>query len=196
MDAIFLVLVHGPISARLQRGNPSSHLWPLSTCRPMKTVSIYATLVVFLFLQPRITLAVHSTVPLDDIQPGDLLFFWISEKGRHVGVYLEDGVFFHASTSEGVTLSNLDDDYWRYRLISVRRVNHAFTLQELKQSFAKYDHAPYSFGSTGPDRFDCSGLVWRVFGEHGVDVPRTTKTQLRTGKLVISGRNYLLKNRR
>ena len=162
----------------------------------MKTASLSAACLVFLLLQPRLISAESYTVPLDEIQAGDLLFFWISDKGRHVGVYLEDGVFFHASTSVGVTLSNLDDDYWRYRLISVRRVNHGISLQKLESAFAKYDHAPYRFGSTGPDRFDCSGLVWRVFGEHGVDVPRTTKTQLRTGALVMSGRNYLLRNRR
>ncbi len=162
----------------------------------MKTVTFYALPLLFLFSFSQPTASVSITPSLDEIQPGDLLFFWISEKGRHVGVYLEDGVFFHASTSEGVTLSNLDDDYWRYRLISVRRVNHSMSLQQLERSYARYDHAPYRFGSTGPDRFDCSGLVWRVFGDHGVELPRTTRTQLRTGKLVISGRNYLLKNRR
>lgn len=161
----------------------------------MKTATLYVLLTVCTLLQPHVSLAAPVPIPMDEIQPGDLLFFWISDKGRHVGVYLEDGVFFHSSTSEGVTLSNLDDDYWRYRLISVRRVRHSISLQDFERAFAKYDHAPYSFGSTGPDRFDCSGLVWRVFGEHGIDLPRTTKTQLRTGQLVMSGRNYLVKNR-
>ncbi|MEM7589300.1 MAG: NlpC/P60 family protein, partial [Myxococcota bacterium] len=73
---------------------------------------------------------------------------------------------------------------------------HSMSLEQLKWAFNKYDHAPYRYGSVGPDRFDCSGLVWRIFGEHGVDLPRTTRTQLRSGSLVISGRNYLLKNRR
>ena len=161
----------------------------------MKTATLSAILFVLLLPLPRLSSAVPDSIPLSDIQPGDLLFFWISDKGRHVGVYLEDGVFFHSSTSEGVTLSNLNDDYWRYRLISVRRVSHSISLQDFKQSFAKYDHAPYRFGSTGPDRFDCSGLVWRVFGDYGIELPRTTKTQLRIGALVISGRNYLQQQR-
>jgi len=32
---------------------------------------------------------------------------------------------------------------------------------------------PYVYGGTGPDGFDCSGLVYRVFGDHGVELPRT-----------------------
>ncbi len=148
-----------------------------------------------LFLsQPLLALA--TPLPDDEIQPGDLLFFWISDKGRHVGIYLEDGTFFHASTSEGVTISRLDADYWRYRLISVRRVNHNVSLDAFKRAFKQYDPASYKFGAVGPSRFDCSGLVQRVFKEHGVDLPRTTHTQLRTGYKVMSGRDYLRRNRR
>lgn len=32
---------------------------------------------------------------------------------------------------------------------------------------------PYVYGGTGPDGFDCSGLVYRVFGDNGVELPRT-----------------------
>ena len=152
------------------------------------------TLALLFLAQPLTALA--TPYPDDEIQPGDLLFFWISDKGRHVGIYLEDGMFFHASTSEGVTLSRLDADYWRYRLISVRRVNHDVSLDAFKQAFKRYDPAPYKFGAEGPNRFDCSGLVQRVFREHGVDLPRTTRTQLRTGRKIMSGRDYLLRSRR
>ena len=149
----------------------------------------------FLFLvHAPITIA-QSNIVADNFQPGDLLFFWISEKGRHVGIYVEDGLFLHSSTSVGVTLSELDDDYWRYRLISVRRINHDISLDEFKQAHTRYDHARYSYGSTGPDRFDCSGLVWRIFGNHGFDVPRSTRLQIGTGNLVISGQDYLAQSR-
>ena len=155
----------------------------------------YYLFILFLY-HPLTSFAAPAPLPDDDIRPGDLLFFWISDKGRHVGIYLEDGVFFHASTSEGVTLSRLDADYWRYRLISVRRVNHAVSLDQFRQAFDRYDHASYKFGSEGPNRFDCSGLVHRVYKEHGIDLPRTTKIQLFTGRKIMSGRDYLLRNRR
>ena len=33
---------------------------------------------------------------------------------------------------------------------------------------------PYEYGATGPDSFDCSGLVQYSFGQVGVSAPRTT----------------------
>lgn len=163
----------------------------------MKTATKPLFFVALLFLsQPMFSLAAPLPLIDDEIKPGDLLFFWISDKGRHVGIYLEDGLFFHASTSEGVTVSRLDADYWRYRLISVRRVNHDVSLNQLKHAYDRYDNALYKFGSEGPNRFDCSGLVQRVFKEHGIALPRTTKIQLQTGRKVMSGRDYLLRNRK
>ncbi|WP_412062278.1 C40 family peptidase [Rubrivirga sp. IMCC45206] len=61
-----------------------------------------------------------------DLQPGDLVFF--RRRGtRHVGVYLSEGDFVHASSSRGVTISNLDDSsYWnRYYWMSRRIVTEA-----------------------------------------------------------------------
>lgn len=47
------------------------------------------------------------------LQAGDLVLFQTNgTKQRHVGIYVEDGVFLHASTSIGVTLSRLDNPYW------------------------------------------------------------------------------------
>ena len=37
---------------------------------------------------------------------------------------------------------------------------------------------PYSYGSAGPDRFDCSGLLYYAFRKAGISVPRTTTTGL------------------
>jgi len=36
-----------------------------------------------------------------------------------------------------------------------------------------YLGAPYVYGSTGPDSFDCSGLSYRVFADNGIALPRT-----------------------
>jgi cell wall-associated NlpC family hydrolase len=34
--------------------------------------------------------------------------------------------------------------------------------------------APYLFGANGPDRFDCSGLIWWVYRRAGVEFPRSS----------------------
>lgn len=48
------------------------------------------------------------------IEEGDLLFFKI-RKGQisHVGIYLQDGKFAHATTQAGVIISSLDEDYYK-----------------------------------------------------------------------------------
>jgi probable lipoprotein NlpC len=44
---------------------------------------------------------------------GDLVFFRTGIKSRHVGIYVENNVFIHASKGGGVVMSRLDDSYWR-----------------------------------------------------------------------------------
>jgi cell wall-associated NlpC family hydrolase len=63
----------------------------------------------------------------DALQPGDLVFFRPAGKQRHVGVYLRDGTFAHASVSEGVTISKLDASYWQRSFWMARRVLPDFT---------------------------------------------------------------------
>ena len=48
------------------------------------------------------------------LREGDILFFTNSKgKVSHVGVYLKDNLFAHSSTSNGVSVSNLNDSYWQ-----------------------------------------------------------------------------------
>ncbi len=50
----------------------------------------------------------------EELQEGDLVFFKIKSRAiSHVGVYIGDNKFAHASSSKGVMISNLDEPYWR-----------------------------------------------------------------------------------
>jgi lipoprotein Spr len=53
-------------------------------------------------------------VKKDSLKEGDLLFFKI-RKGRisHVGLYLGNNKFAHATTKVGVTVSDLDEPYYK-----------------------------------------------------------------------------------
>jgi murein DD-endopeptidase / murein LD-carboxypeptidase len=51
---------------------------------------------------------------IDDAREGDLVFFKINSKQvTHVGVYLGKRMFVHSSTSQGVSVSSLDEAYYR-----------------------------------------------------------------------------------
>lgn len=56
------------------------------------------------------------------LSPGDLVFFRPAYKQRHVGVYLSRGDFAHVSSSQGVTVSNLDEQYWQRSYWTARRI--------------------------------------------------------------------------
>lgn len=55
------------------------------------------------------------------LREGDLVFFHNGKKKKeatHVGIYLKDNRFIHASTSRGVIISNLDEEYWKKHWLS------------------------------------------------------------------------------
>lgn len=58
-----------------------------------------------------------------ELRTGDLVFFRTGRNVRHVGIFLEDRKFLHASTIKGVMISSLDDVYWSkeyWRAISLK----------------------------------------------------------------------------
>lgn len=57
-----------------------------------------------------------------ELKEGDLVFFNTVGGISHVGMYLLNNKFVHASSS-GVTISDLFDEYWGKRFIGARRVD-------------------------------------------------------------------------
>lgn len=56
------------------------------------------------------------------LRVGDLVLFRAGSTGRHVGIYLGNDQFVHASTSSGVVISKMTEDYWNKRYQEGRRV--------------------------------------------------------------------------
>ncbi|HQX90836.1 MAG TPA: C40 family peptidase, partial [Moraxellaceae bacterium] len=63
-------------------------------------------------------------VPLDDMVPGDLVFFKVKSKRiNHVAVYIGEGRFVHApSTGNFVRVDILGKNYWQRYIAGARRV--------------------------------------------------------------------------
>ena len=55
---------------------------------------------------------VGTNIAKRNLKTGDLVFFKTSPTVNHVGIYLENGQFLHASSSKGVMISRLDNVYW------------------------------------------------------------------------------------
>lgn len=63
-------------------------------------------------------------IDLDDLKEGDLVFFCTSGDNRvsHVGIYLKDNKFVHASTSRGVVVDDLRHTYYATHFHAAARV--------------------------------------------------------------------------
>ncbi len=63
-----------------------------------------------------------TKVSKNNLKPGDLVFFKTTPGDRHVGVYIGDSQFIHASKIEGVTISSLYNQYWADHYETARRL--------------------------------------------------------------------------
>eukprot|EP01156_Anaeramoeba_ignava_P006883 Anaeramoba_ignava/a349892_182.p1 GENE.a349892_182~~a349892_182.p1 ORF type:complete len:317 (+),score=-4.61 a349892_182:178-1128(+) len=67
---------------------------------------------------------VGRTIARNDLEFGDLIFFhtYTNKFPSHVGIYLGDNLFAHASSRYGVTVSSLSSPYYRSHYIGGRRL--------------------------------------------------------------------------
>lgn len=59
-----------------------------------------------------------KTINYSNLQPGDMLFFKIDRRNNHVGIYIGDGKFIHASASNRrATIASMNLPYWKKRFV-------------------------------------------------------------------------------
>lgn len=66
----------------------------------------------------------RSTVDAHGRQEGDLVYFNTLRNGKpvsHVGIWLDEKRFVHASSSKGVVISNINETYYRNRYVGANR---------------------------------------------------------------------------
>ena len=83
-----------------------------------------------------------ADVPIDQLKAGDLVFFRSEKAGRitHVGIYIDNGNFIHASRSKkGVSVSSLSDEYFRKNFAGARRIlTHIDSTVQIRQNKDQY----------------------------------------------------------
>lgn len=89
------------------------------------TVAVYSA--VYGLMLPRVSREQYRTsrkISTTELQEGDLVFFNTTGRGvSHVGVYLGNNKFIHASVSRGVMVNDLFENYYLKRFVGAGRID-------------------------------------------------------------------------
>jgi len=74
-----------------------------------------------------------TPIPRSELQKGDLVFFGNGSRATHVGIYIGNGKFEHASSAKRrVVISSLDKPYYRRHYMGARRYHNFYNVPKFK----------------------------------------------------------------
>jgi hypothetical protein len=78
------------------------------------------------------------------------------------------------------------DPYPKHPDYTVRKpeIKYEPSKKNLQKMIEQLQGSPYVWAEEGPDKFDCSGLTYYVYGSMGIELPRTAREQAKVGKRV------------
>jgi len=136
---------------------------------------------------------IGESIPKEDLQPGDLVFF----QGSSLipGIYKGNGIFI-VQTTEGVAERDIESEYWSDIYVGAKRLTEADIYYSQPENYSehenpvireamKYIGTPYLLGGETTDGFDCSYLVQTVFRDaKNIYLPRITYKQAVVGETI------------
>jgi len=73
--------------------------------------------------------------------------------------------------------------YPNYEIIKPK-VKYTASRKNLAKMVKQLQGSPYVWAEEGPDRFDCSGFTYYMYGSMGIEIPRVAREQAKVGKRV------------
>ncbi len=136
---------------------------------------------------------IGQSIPQEELQPGDLVFF----QGSSLipGIYKGNGMFI-VQTTEGVAERDIESEYWSGIYVGAKRLTAADIYYSRPENYKehenlvireamKYIGTPYLLGGDTINGFDCSYLVQTVFRDaKNIYLPRITYKQCEVGETI------------
>lgn len=130
-----------------------------------------------------------QNISVDKLIPGDLVFFDTSSsrngKISHVGMYIGDGQMIHSSSSKGVIISSIVDNYYSERFITGGRV---------EQYYAKVSKKTYRNTPLSPEQPETQTLTAEE-PQHKTQIRPSAKPQTQNGDARSAVLNSLIEEK-
>lgn len=79
---------------------------------------------------------------------------------------------------------NFGGQYIKSNDLPSRGDNKSYTIEQLQTLIPQEMGKPYKWGAIGPNSYDCSGLVYTLYGKLGISLPRVSRDQAKAGAYV------------